>query len=314
MARRDPLAARCSALEALAKATTVPDVAEVRRGLTDRASLVVAAAARVVTAHRLEDLATDVAAALDRHYQADDPQCRAKHACLSTLIALREATAEQACRAAAHRQPEPVWGGTQDSAGPLRILGLEALAAEGRAEVFSLLADLLGDDLAEVRSAAAKVAGDLGGERAALLLRLRLRLGDDDEPANIGDYAAGLLAISGDDAVPLVRDLLEQADRTTAGPLALALGASRLPTALPVLLSVLDRLAAPLADEDLVTAIALHRSERAAACLLDLLEDPHRARLAAAELRLYRDRENVMADARRRVGGRMDLLARLDPP
>ena len=309
MARRDPLAARIAALDALAKQAGPVDIPPLREALRDRSSLLVAAAARVIKAHRLTETAPDLASALDRHYEAADPQCRAKHALLSALIDLDHADGAMCVRAAGHFQPEPGWGGSRDSAGPLRILGLEGLTARGRPEVHVVLADLLADPLAEVRSAAAKVAADIGGDRAGLLLRLRLRLGDEEEPANLGDYAAGLLAVDGEAGLPVVATLLQRAGRAAAGPLALALGASRLPGALPVLTAFLEGLSPHITDEDLVTAIALHRSEAAATVLLGLLEEGRRGRLAAQELRFYRDRAEVVTEVQRRVTGRPDLEA-----
>lgn len=303
MARHDPLAARIAILEAQAKADQPPSIAEILAALDHRNSLVVAAAGRVAKAHRLELTIPRVNAALDRFYTAEDPQCRAKQSLLQALVDMDHASVDLCQRAVRHVQMEAVWGGRQDSAGPLRILGLSGLVNLGSQEVYALIADLLADPLAEVRAAAARVAGQVGGERPALLLRLRLHLGDAAEPANLGDYAAGYLACAGDGGVPLVAGFLDRADRLTAGPLVLALGESRLATALPVLTALLERRRSAVTDGDVLTAIALHRSEGAARCLLEILdgEDRTRARRAALELRLYRERSEVVEEVRRLV-------------
>ena len=301
MARRDPLATRIAALEAQAKTDIPPPLSDLVTALEHKSSLVVAAAGKVVKSHRLETLIPRVISALDQFYTAEDPQCRAKLSLLQALCDMDQTTVDICQRAVRHVQMEAVWGGRQDSAGPLRILGLGGLVALGSQEIYALIADLLADPLAEVRGAAARVAGQVGGERPALLLRLRLHLGDAAEPANLGDYAAGYLACAGDGGVPLVAGFLERADRLTTGPLVLALGESRLATALPVLTELLERRWGLVPDGDLLTAIALHRSEGAARCLLEILdgEDRTRARRAALELRLYRERSEVVEEVRR---------------
>ena len=301
MARRAGVEERIAAAEALRHAEPSLELAKrLRSGLADRSSLVVAATAKAVRDHRPDGLESDLLAALDRSYgeppQEVDPQCHAKLALLEALDALGHDDGEPFLRAARHIQLEPVWGPMQDSAPRVRMWAVNALARIGHIDLFRVVADLLADPSHEVRGAAARLAGELGGERAVLLLRLRLRL-VDEEPENLGDYAAGLLAADG---VPL----LEDRDPSRAAGAALALGGSRLAEALAPLVAVLER---PLLDDEVrravVTAIALLRSEAAADALLHLLAEgrPEEARTAAENFHLYRDRPALVERAQEAV-------------
>lgn len=316
MARRSPIEARLAALRGLGEGAPPADLeARVRRGLDDRSSLVVAAAAAVAGSRGLSALAADLEAALERCWREpcgeSDPQCHAKLALIEALDRLDLGDDALLLRAARHVQSEPVWGGRQDSATRLRIRAAEVLARRGHPDLFRLLAELLADASHEVRGAAARLAGELGGERAALLLRLRLCAGDC-EPENLGDYAAALLEADGVRALPLVLDVLGRRDAPIAA-IALALGGSRLPEALDPLRERLAACRDPELRGALATAIALLRSEAAVDCLLELLggPEPGLARAAAGALALYRDRPAILEQARARVAG--TPLARLLP-
>jgi HEAT repeat protein len=310
--RRSGVEARISAAEQLLRLP--PDPAATRAAVSDRSSLVVAAAARAAAKHGLDGLMPELLAALDRHYcdpVESDPQCHAKTALLAALAALGHLASATYLRAARHRQYEPVWGGREDSAARLRICAAEALTRNGSPELYRILAEHLADPSHEVRSAAARLTGEVGGERGALLLTLRLHL-PDPEADLVGDYAAGLLAADGATAVPLVAALLGHADPVVAGGVALALGASRLPEAYAPLATALDGALRSQQRADLLAAIALLRCGEAAERLLQALADGGEDAVAAAgHLRLYRDRPEVMQRARALVAERPELLASL---
>lgn len=294
MARARGLDAELHAAEALLRA---PDDAGMARALTHRSGHVVAAAAKAVAAHRREAHLPAVLAALDRLYDDPverDPQCRGKLACVDVLDQLGHGEGEPFLRAVHHVQLEPVWGGRQDSAPPLRIRAVQALVRLGHHALWRELGALLVDPVGEVRGAAAQILGQLGGERAVLLLRLRLAVGDADTDV-LPDYATGLLAAEGAAAVAAVAPLLAHRDRAVAGGAALALGGSRLPEALAPLRAALARCPDRQLARTLVDAIALQRSEAAAEALLGLLagEDGELARAAAKGLRLYQDRAAI---------------------
>ena len=100
-------------------------------------------------------------------------------------------------KAARHVQLEPVWGGTEDSAAPLRAAALVALARVEGTGSLPMLVDALADPARDVRIAAAVALGAVGSEGAGLVLRLKVRLGDDD-PDVFSECLGGLLAVDAD--------------------------------------------------------------------------------------------------------------------
>ncbi len=307
MAKAKRFEAELRAAEALRQA---PDPVGIADALAHRSGLIVAPAARAIGAHRLVGFEDRMLAALERLYLdpvEHDPQCRGKLALVSALDELGSGEAGPFLRAARHVQLEPVWGGSQDSAPPLRIRAAQALVRLGHHGIYRLLGDLLVDPVGEVRGAAAQMLGAIGGERAALLLRLRLTVGDADTDV-LADYAGGLLACEGPEGVPPVVMLLEHDDRAVAGGAALALGASRLSEALVPLRAALATVEDRQLCRTLIDAISLLRSEAAAEVLLDLVAsgDGEEALAAAKGLRLYRDRHAIGQRAAGAIAARHD--------
>src|SRR5438105_2681445 len=97
--------------------------AELRKSLSDRSNLVVAAAAAIAGENTLVELAGDLEAAFERFLVnplKDDKLCRAKIAVVQALDKVEHQRPDVFLKAARHVQLEPVWGGTEDSAAPLR--------------------------------------------------------------------------------------------------------------------------------------------------------------------------------------------------
>ena len=90
-------------------------------------------------------------------------------------------------------QLEPVWGGSEDTAAPLRAAALLALARIDVDGLLTILVDALVDPQKDVRIAAAQALGYHGSESAGLILRLKARLGDR-EPEVFSECLSGLLA------------------------------------------------------------------------------------------------------------------------
>src|SRR3954462_333007 len=142
--------------------------------------------------------------------------------------------------AARHIQPEPVWGGSEDSAPPLRAAALVALArAEGPGSL-PMLVDAMADPAKDVRIASAVALGAVGTEGAGLVLRLKVRLGDKD-PDVLSECLLGLLTLDPGETLPIVAGFLDPIDATACEAAALALGKSRLPEALDPLKACLER-------------------------------------------------------------------------
>jgi HEAT repeat protein len=132
---------------------------------------------------------------------------------------------------------EPVWGGQEDTAAPLRgscALALIQCADLRRSAILRHVLDALTDRADSVRIDAARALEQLEGDDAALLLRLKARLGDEN-PRVTGQTMESLLTIEAEQAVPFVSGFLESKKGEIFEEAALALGASRLPQALEAL-------------------------------------------------------------------------------
>src|SRR5437899_9518052 len=106
--------------------TAAPNDAAVslaRKSLRDRASLVVAEAAKLAAEHRVSDLIPDLLAAFERLLEnpvKTDPKCWGKLAIVQALTRLDYGESAPFLRGARHVQMEPVWGGPQGAASQLR--------------------------------------------------------------------------------------------------------------------------------------------------------------------------------------------------
>ena len=132
---------------------------ELRRLIGDRSNLVVATAAAVVGERTLDELAGDMETAFDRFLDdplKNDKLCRAKIAIVQALDKIEHVKRDVFEKAATHVQLEPVFGGSEDTAAPLRGAALFALARIGGSDYHSLLVDSFTDSEKEVRLATAQ--------------------------------------------------------------------------------------------------------------------------------------------------------------
>src|SRR3954462_2286211 len=122
MSGRESLDDKLAALRALRGQTlTGEEKAELRRRIGDRSNLGVAAAASVAADNSFHDLTGDLEAAFDRFLVnpvKDDKICRAKLAVIQALDKMEHQRTDVFHKAARPVQPEPVWGGQEDSAPP----------------------------------------------------------------------------------------------------------------------------------------------------------------------------------------------------
>src|SRR3954449_1479835 len=101
-----------------------------RKALNDRVNLVAAKAANVAAALPAPELVPDLLRAFDRLFidpLKTDPQCWGKNAIALALRDLGHRDSAAYLRGAVHIQLEPVWGRSEDTAGPLRGHCLHAL-------------------------------------------------------------------------------------------------------------------------------------------------------------------------------------------
>ena len=146
--------------------------------------------------------------------------------------------------------------------------GRMLLDAGNREGVFSALCD----PEASVRQNAARALGSLGGERAELLLRMRILEGDQAKE-NYSEYFDALIGISPEKSVEFIAPYLNCEDSVISEQAALALGESRRPDAF---LFLKDAAAAKVNVNErkpFLLAIALLRLDEGFGYLLDVLDD-----------------------------------------
>src|SRR5262249_23267189 len=124
MAKRQTVEAKVAGLHALrTDPQSAATLTELRKALTDRSNYVVAKAVQIVGEFEIRTLIPELVTAFER-FLVDpgktDPQCLAKAAIAEVLVRLEHDDRELFLRGMHHVQPEPVWGGEQDSAGALR--------------------------------------------------------------------------------------------------------------------------------------------------------------------------------------------------
>ncbi len=285
MAKHPSLDDKLAAVRLLRDRDPSPELtAELKTAIDDRSNLIVAAAAALAGDSGLVELAPPLASAFDR-FQLDplktDKLCRAKLAVIQTLDKFEHGDPDVFLKAARHVQLEPVWGGSEDTAAPLRAAALLALARIDVDGLLTLLVDALVDPQKDVRIAAAQALGYHGSEAAGLILRLKARLGDR-EPEVLSECLCGLLACAPKENLPLVSEFLDRNDIPVQEAAILALGRSRLPAAFDVLGAFWNRQPPVVLRETVLLAMVMLRLPVATEFLIELVATgPEPAALAA---------------------------------
>jgi HEAT repeat protein len=274
MAKGRSLEAKLGRLRLLRDEPPSPQrVAELRATLRDRSNFVVAEAAAIVGQAHLAELMPDLVSAFDRFLEngvKTDKLCRAKTAVVESLNQLEHPDEAVFWRGARYVQPEPVWGGEQDTAAAVRVGCACALVRLRSREAPALLVDLLCDAEKAARVGAAQALAYWETDAAALLLRLKARVGDK-EPEVLSECLNGLLKLTPDDGVAFVGEFLRFPDQAVQETAALALGESRRPAAFEVLKTFWEKQWSPELRETVLMALALLRLPAANDFLLSLL-------------------------------------------
>ncbi len=292
MGKRLSLDDKLSAIRHLRDLEPSSDVtAALRLALGDKSNLVVAAAADIASDSRYAGLCGDLHAAFSRFMvdpDSTDKLCRAKIAIVQALDKREHDGVDLFLGAVNHVQFEPVWGGQEDTAAPLRTAAVFALARLGYRGLLPLLADALVDRCKEVRLAAAQALGDQGTEAAVLLLRLKTRIGDK-EPDVVSECLLGLLKAAPQPSLPLVTQFLDSSESAMSEAAMLALARSRIPEAFDLLRSHWQNHQVS-SNETIYVAMAMLRLPAANEFLLELVANgSERSALAAlSALLIYR--------------------------
>ena len=309
MPRRDPLEDRLARLAELRREAD-PDAArpELAKSLGDKSPYLVEKAAKLAADLGLDDLTGDLAAAFDRFMVdpvATDKGCVAKTAIARALVDLEALEDDVYLRGVRHRQMEPAYGGSVDTAAMLRAASAEGLLVCGHPNLGLEMTDLLVDPETPARVAAVRVLAASGRPEAEPLLRLKANLGDA-EPEVTSEALAGLLAMNPEASLPFVNRFLNDDDPTLVEAAALALGESRLEEAMPALTARLEGCYDDRLRQTLLVAISMLRREPGLEYLLAMVRDaaPDRARQGLAALAIHRGDETIKERVRAAVAER----------
>lgn len=272
-------ASRASVDDVLVALDALPAKADQRRdalahALEHRSSRVVAKAARLAEDALAYELVPQLLTAWPRFLDKPaktDPGCIARKALARALVALDCSDTDFFLRGLACRQPEPVWGGTVDTAVDVRASCAMGLVATGYSRALVELTALMHDSEPAARAGAVRAVACGNPKDAELLLRLKLASGDA-APSVLGECFTALLAVAPEESVPHVAKHLDAADETVRELAALALGESRLPAAYePLLVAWQQPLQSRGVRRALLRAAVAHRSEAAQQWLLTLV-------------------------------------------
>jgi HEAT repeat protein len=279
MSARKNFELQVAAIEQLRRQPASEATAEaLEKALGHRNNYIAGKAAQIACELGLRALAPAMLAAIDRFFfnpVKSDPQCWAKNALVRALSELGHDDSEVYVRSLRHVQEEPVWGGQQDTAAPLRAVAALALVRCRDLSDITILTHLvepLTDRDKGVRVEAARAIGRIGRREGALLLRLRALM-NDDEPEVLGACFSAVLSIEEADGVSFVGRFLDAGD-DRAGEAALSLGETRTGEAFQVLH---ERWKSGVRDPEfaavLMTAMALTRQREAVDLLIALVEE-----------------------------------------
>src|SRR5262245_52163521 len=214
MAKARGTEAKLARLKALRSDPPAPEhVEELRAALADKSNLVAAEAAEIAGERGMLEFAAELVAAFDRFMvepEETDKLCRAKLAIVDALNKIEHDEDRVFLAGVRHVQLEPRWGGSEDTAGPLRGSSAFGLLRLNHRDILSILADLLADPDKAARISAARALGESRSAAALLLLRFKARLGDAESEV-ISECLAALLAIAPRDSLPLAAELLKSA-------------------------------------------------------------------------------------------------------
>jgi len=293
MAKPRSVDAKLNRLRAIRKEeVTSALVAELRGLLGDKSNFVVGEGAEIVGERMLGELVPELVAAFQR-FMIDpvetDKICRAKIAIVEALNKLEYDREEVFRTAVGHVQMEPRWGGSDDTAAPLRAAAAFALVRIGPRDLMILLSDLLADPEKVTRAAAAKALGATGMQGAIPVLRLKARIGDEESEV-VAECLTALVVADPEGAVPFVGQFLDSDNEEIAEGAALAIGESRRPEGLEILKKHLPKTEPGSLQNVVLLAIAITRLPAGVDFLLELLagEDAEMAAGALQALAIHR--------------------------
>ncbi|HET6249319.1 MAG TPA: HEAT repeat domain-containing protein [Tepidisphaeraceae bacterium] len=285
--------------------------AELRKALASKVNYLAERAAQFISEFKLQDLAADLAKAFEFYASTSDSGC-------STRIELAKALYEiNANVPAVYLAGLRTRAGSRplDPAAPLRGICIMGLVHIGHRDAMREATDMLADPAVPARLGAARALAMSGRHEAALVLRLKLHLGDPD-PEVVGECLTAIMQVDPAESLPLVARFLDDEHESVAESAALALGESRRREALDLLRQHYAGLSNADARRAVLLAISLTRLPDAAPFLIEQLEtcDLPTAGHALDALRIYRLDDALAEKIRAAVRKRNDpaLSAQFD--
>jgi HEAT repeat protein len=318
MAKSQKLEAVLSQIKAMQPLESLEeaDVLVLRKIVQGKQPVAIPLATKLIIQHRLVQLIPDLMTAFERMLQngeKTDPGCQAKWAIANTLYQLERPDVDMLLAGIRHVQREPVWGGSEDTAPPLRSLCALGLAQANYPDLLSELADLLADDEHDARAGAARAIGYSQNPAGIPLLRLKVHMGDL-EPIVLSECFIALLQLSGEQA-PMVINALRSDSESVQELAAIALGEARIPEAFAAIKQQWQRTRNPDLRQSFLLSIATLRTEESIDFLMGLLErgNSQDAKDAAIALHIYRHTPDIWQRASKaaELRGEADITALL---
>lgn len=275
--------------------------------------MIVAKAAQLTAEMQVRTLIPDLCTAFERLLidpLKTDPKCWGKVAIAKALKDLGHAESGIFLKGVQHVQLEPVWGGEEDTATTVRatcVLALLQCTDLTREDKLWPVMRLLTESSPSLRKDAVLALESLEGREAALLLRIKARMGDLDATVT-GQVFESLLRVEGEAGIPFIVEFLRATSAEVREEAALALGASRLAGAVTALKSALIQKHPLLDCEILFRALSISRHEEALRFLLEAVRSrrPKEAVSALDALKLYRDSNEIRDQIAQAVAGRSE--------
>jgi HEAT repeat protein len=243
--------------------------------LADKHFRVVSKAATLAGERSLVDLTPLLLTAYARFLEDPvkrDPNCIAKGAIARALVNLGCDDVDFYLAGIRYTQPEPVWGGSADSAIDVRCSCALGLVNTRYSRAIQELTTLLHDKEARARVGAAHAISCGNPREAEAVLRLKVLVGDAEAEV-IGECFTGLMSIAPLECLPFVATHLSSDNQGVRDYAALALGESRNPKVVEYLKAAWDA-SGPFGEFPivLIRAAALNRTEAAFDWLMAIIE------------------------------------------
>ena len=277
--RKDPIKKSLQRVQDLrSQGPSYETIAALLELIQTQPGIVVGNAAKVAAQWKEAELAVALQNAFDRLSEDglnDDPQCWGKIGIIKALHELAWQDARVYVQGGRTVQLEPVYGGKEDSAAPVRTASFQALVqlpSVATATVMTMLADLLADPNTKVRAEAARASVYCPAELTYPLLRLKIRTGDT-EPRVLGTCFDALLVLEpNNEMVDLILEYTRSDNDVLQAEALASLASSSIPVAVNAVTEVYPTLTDTQLRRVLLTALGGSAAQEALDFLCATLE------------------------------------------